>query len=55
MGKTLNNDKKIDLLRNKIKVSKGQPTDLSRLFGILKGKIKQDPVLLQRKGRDEDR
>ncbi len=55
MGKTLDMNKKIELLRHKIKTSKNHPTDLSRLFGILKGKINEDPVLLQRKNRDEDR
>ena len=56
MAKTIDKNKKIKLLRNKInKASKSQPTDLNKLFGLLKGKIKEDPVMLQRKWRDEDR
>ncbi|HVE61784.1 MAG TPA: hypothetical protein VNA26_08190 [Chitinophagaceae bacterium] len=56
MGKTMDKNRKIRLLRNQInRASKGQPTDLNKLFGLLKGKIKEDPVVLQRKWRDEDR
>lgn len=56
MAKTIDTNKKIRLLRNQInKATKSQPTDLNKLFGLLKGKLKGDPVTLQRKWRDEDR
>lgn len=56
MGKAVDKKRKIKLLRAKInQASKNQPTDLSNLFGLLKGKIKEDPVMLQRKWRDADR
>jgi hypothetical protein len=56
MGKTIDNKRKIKLLRTQIsEASKRQPTDLNKLFGLLKGKIKENPVTLQRKWRDADR
>ncbi|MFN2440346.1 MAG: hypothetical protein ABR503_14180 [Chitinophagaceae bacterium] len=56
MGKTIHRKRKIKLLQAQInKASESQPTDLNKLFGLLKGKIKEDPVELQRKWRDADR
>ena len=56
MGKVADKSRKIKNLRTKIEnTSVSQATDIEKLFGLLRGKIKKDPVKLQRKWRNEDR